>query len=256
MATLWEQKKAEQAKQLQQQKLIAAVGGTAVEIGKQAVITQGLQTGAAASIKGFQSASVLAGIIELVGTIGVAAYSFFSTKKQAKARERLTKQQSATQNSVEGILEEIEATGLAIVEQYGVDPTTPEFEKILYDNLFQTIGYRGNCNATVWAPDSKPGQANRPVMFYITGNGRKITPGPGLVAPPNLQTYWYVQCRNAKDSWVNAYADLLIREGRIRELEEFQASLDKGKKIIRITYALIFIILGVIVFYNATKIKV
>lgn len=256
MATLWEQKKAEQAAAFKQKKLIGSVAGTVVQIGKQASFSAAIAAGghAATSVTNFNAASGWAAVIELVGTIGVAAWSFMTQKKQRKKRERRLKGEEATQTSVSGILAEVEETGLAIIEQHGIDPTSADFEKVLYDTLFQKIGYRGNCNATVWQPGSKPSK-NRPVSFYITGNGRKFTPGTASV-PPNLQTFWYVQCKNARDRWIIAYTDLLIQQGRLQELENFQASLKKGQRVVQAVFAIIFLIIGIIVFINSTKIKV
>lgn len=244
MATLWEQKKAEQAKAREQSRKIGAVAGTAVQLGKKVVLEGRTVPG-----------SGLAAVIELIGTIGVAAWSFFTQRKQTKKRERRLKKETATQTAVDDILQEIEDTGLAIIEQHGIDPMTSAFEKILYDTLFQKIGYRGNCNATIWAPGSKPGP-NRPIMFYITGGGRKFRAGAGLVIPRNLQTFWYVRCKNARDSWINAYTELLIQQGRIRELENFQASLKKGQTVIRVIFVIIFLVLTVFAVINSLKIKV
>lgn len=244
VATLWEQKKAKQAKAREQSRKIGAVAGTAVQLGQKVVLKGGTVPG-----------SGLAAVIELVGTIGVAAWSFFTQKKQTKKRQRRLKIEGATQTAISDILQEIEDTGLAIIEQHGINPMTSDFEKVLYDTLFQRIGYRGNCNATIWEPGSKPGP-NRPVRFYITGGGRKFSAGMGRPLPPNLQTFWYVQCKNAKDKWINTYTQLLIQQGRLRELEDFQASLKKGQTIIRIVFIIIFLVLGIFAFVSSTKIKV
>lgn len=259
VATAYERKRAEETRKRQEQKLIGAVAGTAVQLGKEAVIQRTLQTGttrAVGAVRGLQAGSFLAGVVELVGNLSIAAWSFFTQKKQQKERARLTRKQTATQNNVDDILLTIEDTGFAIIEQHGVNPTSQEFEKILVDNLYKEIGYKGNCNATVWLPGNKPGP-NRPVWFKVTQNGRKFEATPNLhTPPPNIQTYWYVQCRNIKDKWVNAYTDLLIEQGRIQELEQFQASLKKGSKILRVTFGIMFLVIGVLFIVNLRRIKV
>lgn len=261
MATLWELKQAKQAEEARQGKLIGAAAGTVAQFAVKTVI----ESGAAGPSAG--PAGIVASVIDIVGALGIAAWSYLTQKKQIEKREKRLRKEGKTQEAVTDVLQEIEDTGLAIIEQHGIDPTTSDFEKILYDTLFQKIGYRGNCNATVWAPTPPESKKKtikkisakpepRRVMFYITGGGRKFTPGKGFSFPRNLQTYWYIQCKNAKDKWINAYTELLIQQGRIRELENFQASLKKGQTVVRVIFIIIFLVLGVFAVINSIKIKV
>lgn len=258
MATRHELRQAEKAKQ---KKLVDTVAGTAAGIGtqaaktwayKQAIKAGGTQFTQARSIYGGE---LLGGAIELIGNLGIAAWSFFTQKKAAKKKERLTRKQAMVRQGVDGILATIEDTGLQLVDE-GFEPGTQEFEKQLYNKLFLLVGYRGNCNAIAWVPGTKPNTPNRSYMFKVTGNGRKLTAGPGLAANvPNLQTYWYTRCKNAKDMWVNAYIQKLTAEGRIRELEAFQASLSKGKIIVRVVFGLLITILIGIFAVQSMRIK-
>jgi hypothetical protein len=158
---------------------------------------------------------------------------------------------SAATNS---ILDAIAETGSIIVAEHGIDPTTAEFEKVMYDSLFQQIGYRGNCNARIWSPGSKPGP-RRPVWFTVTKNGRVLTPVSAKVLPPNFQEYWYSSCRNFKDEWANAYMRMLTEQGRAEELLDFQSAQTKGTKYLRIGFGLIAGILFIIMIRNMTRIK-
>jgi len=249
----------EAAKKAKQKQLINTVVGTTAELGTSLVTKHALkaaiQAGGQQAVhaRSFAAGQILAGIIDFSANIGIAAWQFVSQRKAAKKKERLTRVQTKIREGVDGILDIIENTGLALVEE-GAVPGTKEFELALYNLLFQKVGYKGNCNAIVWAPGSKPGPG-RQVWFKVRANGRLLASSPGLPTPPNMQTYWYMRCKNAKDTWVGAYQEKLIAERRFAELEEFNASLKKGKLIIRVVFGLLFSIMAVVFVMQATRIK-
>ena len=256
MATSWELKKQQAEAAAKQRALIKGVTGTiAEEVLVKSVMEQGIRTGGAQAVtaKGFNAAQVIGTAIEFIGAAGIAAWQFATARKTAKKKERITKKQQINQDGIEGLLQIIGDTGVVLVEEHGIDPTTAEFEKILYDNLYKEIGYRGNCNINAPMPGQKTGEG--PVWFRVTNNGRIFEPVNMDTVPPNIQTFWRVKCKNLKDIWANAYQDLLIQQGRVRELEAFQADYNKGKKILRISFGIIFGILLIIAIRYGVKIK-
>jgi len=246
MATQWELKQQAAAKKAQERKLIGAVAGSIIELAVEAGPAAPAAVG---------SANILATVINVVGNLGIAAWQFLSMKKAAKKKERLQRKQQIAQDSVGEILATIQETGQIVVEEHGIDPTTPEFEKILYDNLFESVGYRGNCNARVWMPGSKPGP-RRPVWFIVEGNGRKIIPTPNFVnIPPNFQQYWHSTCKNFKDDWISTYRDMLIQQGRLEELADFEEAHASGTKYLRIGFGIVIAITLFFIIRNMTRIK-
>ena len=257
MATKQEIEAAERAKK---KKLVDTVSGTAASIATQSAkkyaYREALRKGGTqlTHAKGIYAGGLVAGAIDFISNIGIAVWQFTGQRKRAKKQEKLTRDQQKVRSGVDGILDAIEETGLQLVDQ-GVEPGTKEFEGALYKLLFNAVGYRGNCNVMAWSPNTKPGK-NRPYMFRVTNNGKTLTPGPAMKAKvPNLQTYWYTRCKNAKDMWVQAYSQKLLAEGRLQELEAFQASLKKGKMIVKVVFGLLFAIMLSIFAIQATRVK-
>ena len=112
----------------------------------------------------------------------------------------------------------------------------------LKKNLYDSIGYKGYCDADIWGPesDSLRGQPNRPVWFKITSAGASVSTSPGLHAPENIENIWYQSCKSIREGWILAYRNKLIREGRLAELEQLKSSSVK----INLVY---WLILGTIV---------
>ena len=249
----------EQAKKAKQKQLVDAVAGTTAEVATSLATKHALRAAMRAGgqqavhAKSFGAGMFLAGIIDFASTMGIAAWQFVSMRKEAKLKERLTRKQTAIRDGVDGVLDLIEDTGLDLIDAGGV-PGTKAFELALYNLLFKKVGYKGNCNALVWAPGSKPGPG-RPIWFTVKANGRSLTAAPGLAVPPNLQTYWYMRCKNAKDTWVGVYQEKLVAEGRLRELQEFQASLKMVRLVVKVVFGLLFTILMFIFVRQATRIK-
>lgn len=256
MATPSEIQQQKQQKKLQTSKLIAATTGTATQIAVEASLRIAEKSGVKAaqqSAASWRGGAILATIIDLASGIGIAAYSFMSQKKRQKKKEKKTKKQAAIQSYVDLVLDEVNTTGDALIEQ-GLNPLTPDFEQALYNNLFEKIGYRGHCNASVWVPGTKPGP-DRPIMFKATKDGRVVIPVTMEDPPYDLQTYWYSQCNGLKDKWTLQYQDTLIQQGRTAELEELQATLSKGKWIVSGAFGVIFLFMGVFWVMNLRRIK-
>jgi len=249
----------ELAKKAKQRQFIHAVVGTTAELGTSVATKYALRAAIkaggqqAAHARSFGAGMFLAGVIDLTASLGIAAWQLISQKREAKKKARLTRKQQVIRDGVDGILDQIESTGLGLIEE-GAVPGTQEFELALYHLLFQKVGYKGNCNAIVWVPGTKPGP-RRPIWFRVKAHGRLLTTSPGLPAPSNLQTLWYVRCRNIRDGWVSVYQEKLITEGRIRELQEFQESLKKGKLVVKIVFGVLFSILMFVFVMQATRIK-
>lgn len=257
MATAWEQRQQIEAARQQQRRRIGSAAGAAVQIGKEATLQTAIQTGGgtAALAANVQSGSIAAAVIDVVGNLGIAAWQYLSGKKAQKKKIRLQRKQQAVQDNAIAILQTIIETGSALVMEHGIDPTTPEFEQILVDNLYDSVGYRGNCNARVWVPGSKPGEPNRPIWFIVSNNGRSIRPVTLRDAPPNFAAFWFTECRNAKDAWANTYMQMLIQQGRAQELADFQAAYKSGDKYMKIGFGIIGAILTFIIIRNMLRIK-
>jgi len=239
MATLFEQQQQQAAQQAAQQQKVGAVTGAIVQ-----TIGRGL---------GYRT-NILATAIELIGGVGIGLAQFFGDKKQAAVQEKQTAHQQFVTDNVDKILDQLNQAGLDLIDQ-DLNPLKPEFETTLYQNLYQTIGYQGNCNATIWFPGSQPG-LGRQIWFQITNNGSVLVPTSSLQDPPvNLETYWSTKCKNVHDNWYNAYQDKLITEGRNAELAAFQSVLNKGRLIWQISFGVIISILVIIVFMNMMRIK-
>lgn len=252
MATSWEEKKQQAALAAQQRSQIRGAAGTFTdEILVKTVQQNALRAGgsAAKSVRSVNAASFLGTVIEMAGAVGIAAWQMVTQKREATKKRRLTRSQTQSQEGIDGILATIDEVGTIVVQDHGIDPTTAEFEQILFDNLSKEIGYSGNCNITA---REKPGG---PVLFTVSGNGRIFKNVSLPAVPPNIQTYWRVQCKSLRDKWANVYQDLLIQQGRVRELEAFQASYNKGKVIIRVSFGIIFAILIVMAVRYGVKIK-
>jgi hypothetical protein len=251
VATRWEAKKQEAAAAAKQRTAIRGVTGTVTEVGVELLTQSAMQSGgvAAKAAKGFNVAAILGTAIELAGAAGIAAWQAIKGKREATQKRRKTRSQQQSQEGIDGILAIIDETGSIVVQDHGIDPTTADFEKILYDNLYKEIGYTGNCNITAHS------NANSPVLFKVSGNGRIFKNILLPEVPSNIQTYWRVQCKSMKDRWANLYQDMLIQQGRVRELEEFQASYNKSKKIIRVSFGIIFAILIIIAIRYGVKIR-
>lgn len=248
MATTWEEKQQIIAREAKQRALIRQTSSAATDL----VVQQ------AVSMAG---GGPIAAIVNIVGIVGISAWQYMSGKKRQKKKQRITRQQANAQNSIDGLLTAINTTGTDIVSR-GVDPTTANFEAIMHKVLYPQIGYRGNCNIiakvplpkkTKGAPATK--EEDRPVWFTVTGNGRIFTPINARSLPPNLQTYWQTNCRGFKDIWASAYQDMLIQEGRIRELDDFQAAQKKGVAVLRISFGVILGILLIIAMVYGVKIR-
>ena len=190
-------------------------------------------------------------LIDFISGVGIAAWSFLGKKKSAKEQQRLARSQNETKSTTNRILLEIRETGVALIDK-GYTPGTKEFETLLVQVLYPKLGYKGNCNATIWAPGQ---EKNKKVWFKISKNGRSLQTTPGFVAPDNFQSYWYVQCKNIQDFWVNVYQDKLISEGRLQELEQFQTMYKKGNLILKIAFGGVFAILGLTLFINMIRIN-
>jgi len=257
MATAEEQRQARKAKQTAQQKMITGTAvGVTTDFMKQQIEKDLLAQGGAnaSAVKAISAGEFLGTIINVVGQIGLGLTSFFSAKKAAKKRERLTKKQEEVREGIDSILATIEETGLALIDQ-GAVPNTQDFENKLYKLLINSVGYRGNCNAVLWVPGSKPGPG-RQYYYTITGNGRNFKAGPGLPTKlPGIETEWYVKCSNLKDVWTNAYQRKLVSEGRMRELDQFQQSLTKGKWTLRLAMGSVIGIMMLVFAINALRIK-
>ena len=106
---------------------------------------------------------------------------------------------------------------------------------------------------TAWIPGSKGDP--KPVWFKVTQDGRVFEPVSIDGVPPNIETYWYVNCSNLKDGWAKTYQDLLIRQGRVRELEAFQATRRKSINILRAVFGVAFAILLFLVVKYGMAIK-
>lgn len=255
MATAWELKQQEAAKKAQERQLVRGVTGTAAQWGvkenlKQAIARGGGAGTAASQIK---SAGTFATFINLVGALSIGAWQYLSGKKELKKKERLTRNQENAIRGIDDLLVEIDEVGRIVVQEHGIDPTTADFEKVLYDNLFKTIGYTGNCNMIARVPGTTG--ENRPIWFKVTGNGRVFTPINMAAVPPNVGAHWHTNCKNLKDGWASIYQDLLIQQGRVRELETFQQARKKGVLTLRIVFGLVFAILLFLVVRYGAKIR-
>lgn len=215
---------------------------------------RGTKSIAAQRIHEFRAMNVMADFVNLASAAWIGFQSFFSQKKKQEKQAKAQRHWENVNQSIDKILNQIIQTGLILARQKGVDPTTADFERLLYENLFEAVGYRGNCNATVWKPGSKPG-SGRPVWFTISGNGSKLTSHDLTNLPPNLQQKWYVHCKNAKDLWVKAYREFLIEQGRLQELEDFDQAHGKSVWTLRIGFGLVASILVGIAVFNARRIK-
>jgi hypothetical protein len=251
VATSWEEKKQQAAAEAKRRSAVRGITGTVTEGGVKLVTQSAIQSGgvAAKAAKGFNAAALIGSAIELAGAAGIAAWQMITGKREATKKRRKTRKQKQSQQGIDGILAIIDETGTIVVQDHGIDPTTAEFEKILFDNLYKEIGYTGNCNITARS------NANSPILFKVSGNGRIFKNVLMQEVPSNIQTYWRVQCKSMKDRWANLYQDMLIQQGRVRELEEFQASYHKGKKIMRVSFGIIFAILIVIAVRYGVKIR-
>ena len=192
--------------------------------------TPGVQPSYGPGTTSFKQDTGIASMIEVVGNLGIMAWQFMRGKKRAKRRSKRIKLQEQTKNEVTNILNKIYNTGMELVSE-GYNPTTAKFEQKLYDLLFQKIGYRGNCNAIVWVPKTKPGK-DRPIWFKIENYGRTLTPVTLQGAPPNLQSYWYSRCAGAKTDWMREYQNLLISVSRSELLSTQEGHQKKASLII------------------------
>jgi len=227
VATSWEQK----------QKEIA-------EANKTKTITRGVSTSLLDIVRPDVAGGATAMVIDIVGTVGMVAYQYDKTKKEAQKKAAKDKKTEWAQGQVDRVLDILMQSGAAVVNKHGIDPTTAKFEEVLYKALFKIIGYRGSCNMIAWAEGSKIEKGKqRPYLFRVTNKGRKFIPVKGFMAPKNIQAYYYVQCKNMRDAWANTYQQLLIDQGRLTELEAFQATRRKGVKVLRIAFGLIFVLL-------------
>jgi hypothetical protein len=231
MATREQIKTAEEAKKWGTAK---AVTGFVASAGTEAV-----QKGVA-SAGGGTTGGGWGTFVSLVGNLGIAAWQYVSGKKFQKSMTAEQEAIAKAHGTVDEKLEAIQLTGFNLIEQ-GMKPGTTAFENEMVKQLYDTVGYKGQCNIDAWAPEEKKkkGQrtkrgSQRRVQFYVRGNGTSLKPGAGFKPHPYLQSYWSAQCRNIRDSWVEAYQGKLVEEGRFRELEELQSSLKKGTKIARI----------------------
>ena len=256
MATPTELRQQNQQQQAAQNKKIAAVSGTMAQLAVENSLKMAERSGSSAAQRvadSYRGGSILATIIDIGSAIGLAAHSFLAQKKKAKKKEKRTKNQAAIQSYVDLVLDEIKTTGETLISN-GLSPLTPEFEQNLYNNLFNKIGYRGHCNATIWSQGSEPGP-NRPVMFKATKDGRVIIPVTMKDPPNDLQTYWYSRCRGLKDGWVLIYQDQLIQQGRTAELEELHSTLQKGKWIVSGVFGVIFLFAIIFWVMNTRRIR-
>lgn len=256
MATAWELKKAEAEKRAQQNQLLTSSGGTVLQTVQHSMLTSAIQSGGATGqiVGGFAIGQFLGSLVELAGALTLGLLSFKKQKKTQAKREKVQQQHQQVRDEANAILDTIEQTGLTLVQEHGLNPITAEFEQALYSALFDEVGYKGNCNANVWLPGSKPGK-DRPIWFTVTGNGRRLVPVGLLAPPPNFQELWYVRCKNSRDNWIAAYRKLLIQQGRAQEAQDFESSLSKATWVTRAVFALLFTILAVTVLANMTRIK-
>jgi len=224
--------------------------GAAAGIAAQLAVKEAMKSGGAA---GFRVGSVLATVVDVVSGVSIAAWSFITQKKKEKKKEKRTKNQAAVQSHVDSVLDEINAAGEALISS-GLNPLTPEFEQQLYNNLFNKVGYRGHCNATVWVPGSEPGP-NRAIMFRATRDGKLLTPVSMPEPPQDLQTYWYSRCHGLKDKWIMAYQDQLVQQGRSAELEELQSTMKKGRWIVSGALGLVMVFATLFWLLNMRRIK-
>lgn len=248
MATLYEQQQAALQQQSQQQQLLKTSVGASVQAAGEVVgwkVGQGFLPG--------YSTNILATLTGLIGGVSLALSQFFENKKTAEEQQKISQHQKVITDAINSFMDQLDEAGLNLIDQ-GLNPLTPEFETSLTNNLFQKIGYNGNCNATVWIPGSSG--PNRPIWFQVSNNGRLLIPTPNFKdPPPNIQTYWTVKCRDVHDDWYNAYQHKLIIEERNAELQAFQSSLNKSKLIWQIAFGSITAILVLFILMNMVKIK-
>lgn len=232
-------------KMTSQQKKQMAKSGTnilthiAVEKALRTAETKGAGAAAHKMAASYRAGAFVSVIAEFAAGIGLVLQNFFSQKKRTKKKERELRRRSASQDYVDSILTEIGDVGHALIE-HGLSPLSPDFEKNLYNNLFQKIGYQGQCNATIWAPGSEPGP-DRPTLFKVTQNGRVLTITGMQDAPIDLQTYWYSRCQGLRDEWILTYQNKLIREGRIAELEDLKKTLSEAHLVLYGVFGIIFL---------------
>ena len=256
MATPAEIQKQKQQQKLMTSKAIAATTGTLAQLAVEGSLRIAEKSGISSAQRvasSYRGGAILAAIIDFASGLGIAAYSFLSQKKRAKKKEKRTKGQAAIQSYVDLVLEETRLAGDTLIAN-DLNPLTPEFEQELYNNLFNKVGYRGHCNATVWVPGTSPGP-NRPIMFKATKDGRVVIPVTMKDPPDDLQTYWYSHCRSLKDKWVLDYQDQLIQQGRVAELEELQSTLRKGRWLVNGVFGVIFLFAIIFWVMNMRRIR-
>lgn len=260
MPTLYDIRQQQEAASQKTAKTAGSAAGAATEVGTSLAhsIVSSITKGGSGQL--FSPSLVLSGIIDVVSSLGITAYQFLSSKKTSEQRKKLQQKFDSVNKSAIDILNTIRSTGFNVIDQFGIDPTTEEFEKTLINTpdesgatLYQKTGYKGNCNATIWDPSSTGN--NRPIWFSVNNNGQTLIPGTLKDVPTNFETTWYVTCRNIRDEWVVAYQNLLMKQGREQELKDFKKRVSTGINITRIFFGLIF---GVLILYairNSLKIK-
>lgn len=224
-------------------------------VGAQAVTTGVISKSADAST--YATENIFATLIRLGTAIGMGVYNFLGAKKDQKKAEKLSKAKEASSNAINTALRDIYEYGLSLIEQTNISPTDPNFEKLLASKIFAMTGYRGNCDADVFAPQAEvTGQATaepaKRIPWFKIRNGR-VTPEPGVVVPDNADTMWMVGCQNNQSRWVIAYRNKLIREGRQAELQKLESQFSAGKWGLRISFGLLGLIAAGVFLYNMSR---
>lgn len=162
--------------------------------------------------------------IDFFTAIGLAVFGFVSGKERQEKQQQKQKAQDSVENYTLDVLSTINQTGLELVKA-GLQPGTELFEVNLKNNLYDLVGYRGNCEADVWAPNTEVsvGKPERPIWFTVRNNGASLSIAPALIAPGNLSTLWFNTCRSIRDGWMQAYINKLRAEGKEAQIKQIQS---------------------------------
>lgn len=162
--------------------------------------------------------------IDFLSAIGLAVFGFVNSKERMEKQQKKQKAQATVENYVLDVLSTIQQTGLELIKA-GLQPGTELFETNLKNNLYDVVGYKGNCEADIWAPDTVTlvGNPERPIWFSVRNRGASLATAPALIAPNNLSTLWYNSCRSIRDGWMQVYINKLRAEGREAEIKQIQS---------------------------------
>jgi len=201
-------------------------------------------------------------LVSAIGGLIIGLAQFRQAKKEEKRQKQLTEHRKFISSNMESILDQLQAAGNDLINQ-GFNPMIGDFEQALYTILYPKIGYLGNCNINVWIPakSNEPDKqakyvAAQPLNTWFTIKNGSLISTPALIdAPPNIETYWTGMCRNIHDSWLMAYQDQLIAQGRIQEAQALKASTSKSVLTWQIIFGMAVTILIVMIFFRSARIK-